>query len=703
MATVHAVVTINFVYILIMAILYFTKKKVINRENIYLSILLVLTLITLAFEIVNNIVLIKYQASALFPHKAYELTIAVWSTIFFMYAMHIVDGENDKVHTKSTEYLKIAGVLVYMMAVSVIVFLLPSKIEFVGNYPYESGSTVIFLGFMNFMYLLFIDIYLFMNGRKEIRKVLPIITYELAIIIYGVLRFFVISPAYTIYSLVSSVVVIVMINTIQNTDLKIITELDAAKQETAKATRAKSDFLSSMSHEIRTPLNAIVGLSELMLDEDINDSLRKDLDDIIYASQNLLDIVGNILDINKIESNSMEIQNMNYLPTELAAELIRINKVRIGPKNIKLVSNIAPDVPYELVGDKIHIKQIINNLLSNAIKYTDEGSVTMNISARNDGFVSNLIVQVTDTGKGIKTSDFDKLFTKFERLDTEIDSTISGSGLGLAITKKLVELLNGSIRVKSMYGKGSTFEVTIPQSISMMINPKQVELEYKIEQIENEEQIGEAKRKQILLVDDSTINLKIASGYLKGLDVIIDTALNGKEAVEKVKSKTYDIIFLDLKMPGMDGFKTLDEMKLIEGFKTPVVAFTAVEEDVEATCLNAGFSGFLIKPFTKDQLIKKINSVLGIILRGSEYIDAPTPEEKKVVEAAPVVNIPIQDANDTPAVPDPSVTPVVTPTPVQTNEEKDVPAIPVPTSTPVQEVKEEPKTEGVQPGINFDK
>ena len=717
MTTIHAVITVSFIYIFIIAVLYFTKKKVINRDNIYLSILLVLTLITITLELVNNIALVKYASTSLIPHKLYEISIAIWSTIFFLYSMHVVDGQSDKPTTKQTTIVKAVTVSIYTIVICVLLFMFESKVKFSGIFPYEHGSAVTFLIVMNFLYIIFEDIYMFMNEKKEFRKLLPIIFYQLLFAIYVITRTYIVSPGYTVFIPVISLVVLIMVNTIENTDLKIITELDAARQETEKATRAKSDFLSSMSHEIRTPLNAIVGLSELISEENnISDDIREYLDDINNASQTLLDIVGNILDINKIESNKMEIQNMNYMPTELAAELLRVNKVRIGSKKIELISNISPDVPYELVGDKIHIKQIVNNLLSNAIKYTDEGSVTLNMAAQNDGFVCNLIIQVIDTGKGIKSSDFDKLFNKFERLDTEINSTINGSGLGLAITKKLVELLNGTIRVNSTYGKGSTFEVTIPQSISMMMNPSQVALEYQIEQIENEGAIEQNKRKQLLLVDDSQINLRIASGYLKGFDVVIDTATTGKEAIEKVKSKVYDLIFLDLKMPTMDGFKTLDEMKLINGFNTPVVAFTAVEEDVEATCLNAGFKGFLIKPFTKEQLVKKINSVLGIVLRGSEIFDEPKEEEKETpLEEAPVVDIPIINADDTSAVPDSTEVQPVVEAPVETGE-KDVPAIPVPN------VPEEPKTEvamptptvtptevptptatPVQPSIDFDK
>jgi CheY-like chemotaxis protein/nitrogen-specific signal transduction histidine kinase len=463
-----------------------------------------------------------------------------------------------------------------------------------------------------------------------------------------------------------------MTNTIENQDLKIITELSAAKKETEKATRAKSDFLSSMSHEIRSPLNAIIGLSEVISEDidgrtDIDDSIRENLNDINYASQTLLEIVGNILDINKIESNKMEIQNMNYFPTEIVNELLKMNKVRIGNKDIKLTSNISSDVPYEVLGDKIHIKQIINNLLSNAIKYTDKGSVQINLFAKNDGFVCNLIIQVKDTGKGIKTSDYDKLFNKFERLDTEINSTIEGSGLGLAITKRLVQLLNGSIRVKSTYGEGSIFEVEIPQTISMMINPKQVEMEYRIEQIESGDmEAVVSSMKQVLICDDSQINLKIASSHLKDQLINLNTCTSGRECIELAKKSRYDIIFLDLKMPNMDGFKTLDELKRIKGFNTPVIAFTAVEEDVESTCLNAGFTGFLIKPFSKEQIINKLNEVVGnykeirnTVVQESviEKTDDGIPDvtEKPPIESlAPVVNVKTQTIDDTPAIPVPT-------------------------------------------------
>ncbi len=669
MNTNATILVISFIFIFITSVLYFTKKKVLDKENVFLSILLIISLFCLGFEYLN-ITFINSNTIG-FPsiiHNTYEIFLIIWITIFFLYYITLIIPSDDK-KSLSTILVETGVLFIYLLAVAVIITLIPSNLVMGKELFYESGKRIFFIIFIVCFYMLYLDINIFLNKDKNIRKLLPLITFQLLFFSGIIVRKYVLSPEQIMPSFVISLVVLIMTNTIENQDLKFITELSVAKQETEKATRAKSDFLSSMSHEIRTPLNAIIGLSEVIAEEDVSDSVRKELKDINYASQTLLEIVGNILDINKIESNKIEIQNMNYYPNEIVNELLKMNKVRIGDKDIKLESHISPDVPYELVGDKIHIKQIINNLLSNAIKYTDKGSVSLNLFAKNDGFVCHLIIQVVDTGKGIKISDYNKLFNKFERLDTEINSTIEGSGLGLAITKRLVQLLNGSIRVKSTFGEGSIFEVEIPQSISMMINPKQVELEYRIEQIESGEyELNKASIKKILLCDDSQINLRIATSHLKGEFLKIDTCLSGRDAIELARKNHYDLIFLDLKMPNMDGFKTLDELKRIKGFNTPVIAFTAVEEDVESTCLNAGFSGFLIKPFSKEQIVNKVNEYTSNYkeLRNNfktetiEKEDEGLTNKKESVEIEPlkpVVDIKPQVINDTPVVQIPKSTP----------------------------------------------
>ena len=253
--------------------------------------------------------------------------------------------------------------------------------------------------------------------------------------------------------------------TIENPDVKMLEQMELARDQAEKANHAKSDFLSSMSHEIRTPLNAIVGLSEdnLNYEDQVPKEVAENSKDIINASQTLLEIVGNILDINKIEANKMEVVENPYNFKEEIENMCKITETRIGEKNILFHLNIADDIPYELIGDKGKVKEVINNLLTNSIKYTEEGMIELNIKCINDltKNISTIIVSCKDTGRGIKAEYINKLFQKFERLEVEKNTTTEGTGLGLAITKALVEMMGGTINVQSQFGQGSLFVVII--------------------------------------------------------------------------------------------------------------------------------------------------------------------------------------------------------------------------------------------------
>ena len=315
-------------------------------------------------------------------------------------------------------------------------------------------------------------------------------------------------------------------------------------------------------------------------------------------------------DINKIESDKLEITEATYNPKKEIETLAKVEGTRIGEKPIDYRINIAEDIPYQLIGDKLHIKQIISNLLSNAIKYTEKGVIELTVKCINQEEKCLLMISVKDTGRGIKSEDINKLFTKFERLDVERNTTTEGTGLGLAITKKLVELMNGVINVESNFGKGSIFMVQIPQKIDKVTKPLTEE-----ELLNTAELLIKGKvnisNKKILIVDDNKLNIKVARRSLEEFNLVIEECYNGKECLEKINSgEKYDLILMDIMMPEMSGETALAELKKRKDFNTPVIALTAdAIAGAEEKYRQEGFIDYIAKPFTKDQIKIKLDKI----------------------------------------------------------------------------------------------
>jgi len=390
-------------------------------------------------------------------------------------------------------------------------------------------------------------------------------------------------------------------------------ELKDAVIAANEANKSKSQFLSNMSHEIRTPINAILGMNEMILRESENETILEYAENIRSAGNSLLGIVNDILDFSKIEAGKMEIIPVEYALSSLLNDLVNMVQKRAEKKNLAFHIDADENLPSELFGDEIRIKQVITNILTNAVKYTEKGGVTLTVTFKNISDDKILLcVSVKDTGIGIKPEDIQKLFSAFERIEEKRNRTIEGTGLGMNITQRLLDMMNSKLEVASVYGEGSTFSFEIVQKVinSHPIGNFAENFRHSLSQHKKYKEKFTAPDARILVVDDTVMNLTVVKGLLKQTKVRIDTAESGFECLKLITQKHYDIIFLDHRMPGIDGIETLKRMKIIEGnlnIDTPVISLTAnAISGARQIYLDAGFQGYLTKPIDSAKLEEMI-------------------------------------------------------------------------------------------------
>ena len=604
------------IFTAMISIIFFSKKKIELEENYYFKNILIFTLLVNICNFVSHygasIYLVDTVNNWYANFFAIMNKIGSWFIVIITFnVMSYMLYISFEKYRNNFKFYKMINNIFYIIF-GILIMSLEFNVIKEGAITSGNGSSVSLAFGLVFFSLIIAIIVALANIKIYDKRYMSI--YIIIPLIIGLGFFVMFHPEFNIYDLILCLLCYLMYFTIENPDIKMLNQMELAKNEAERANRAKSDFLSSMSHEIRTPLNAIVGLSEdnLTYYDKLPNEVIENSKDILNASQTLLEIVGNILDFNKIEANKMEIIDGVYNFKEEIENMCKVTQTRIGEKNIIFNLSIADDIPYELIGDKGKVKEIINNLLTNAIKYTDQGSINLNIKCINDTNknISNIIITCQDTGKGIKAEHISRLFNKFDRLDIEKNTTAEGTGLGLAITKSLVEMMDGKINVQSQYGKGSLFMVQISQKISKLIKPITDKDVSKIYNVQNENTVL-YKGKKLLVVDDNKLNIKVARRALKDFNFVIDECYDGKECLEKINSgNTYDLILMDIMMPNMNGEKCIAELKNLKSFNTPVIALTAdAIAGVKEKYLKEGFVDYIAKPFSKEQIKEKLDKV----------------------------------------------------------------------------------------------
>ena len=589
-------------------------NKIVLRQKIYLLVI-VLAYISIIFDIAE-VIFFKNNIKIMFGISWYIHWITTYGVYFMLYNyfniyLNINNPKNWKEVFFDKKVFSIKNIYtIYITLVALGVLFFAKPLSLTETFEFIPAKCDLFIvstmvGYGVFLTILSKDFYK-LNKNKSKIKLLAMVLIITVILLTAIVQ--IVITTYSFLALGMYLSVMLLYFFIENVDIIIAEELVAVKRNIEKSSNAKLDFLYNMSHDIRSPMNAIVELSKSLreIEEFNEDNIRADIKSIKFSSNNLVEIVNNILDVNKIASGQEDLQLKEYNLNKLLADMPYVIETRIGSKPIKLEFEIDQTIASKLIGDTTKLYRVIMNILTNSVKYTEVGKIRLTIKGTINGDIQNLSMKISDTGYGIKKEDFDKMFTKFNRLDDATDNAIEGTGLGLVITKKYVDSMGGKIWFESEYGAGTSFFIELPQKIV-----DKTPLSDVIEGNENKKiEIADLSGNRILIVDNNTLNVKMTKKLLEKYNIEVESVKTGEECIYKIKSgEKYNLILLDDVLPDIGGLELINIIKNIGAFEIPpVVAYTAnVMNGIKEEYMSKGFDEYMPKPldiYQFDSIIK---------------------------------------------------------------------------------------------------
>mgnify|MGYP004460737043 FL=1 len=588
-------------YSVLLNIVYFARKRLVTFENKVFEKIMVTNLIGVILAIGSYFTIVnidKYPIFNVIVSKGYIVYLLTWITLFSVYIFAISVDENKNKKKRLNRIIKCFSILYIIFLI--IIIIKPLYYHNVGGSVYSYGPSANVMYVVSSVYIAIWIIRLIINYKKiRDKKYLPIFAFMLLGVVVIIIQKN--HPELLLMTSMETFIVFLMYHTIENPDMKILEEVHRAKEISDNANEEKTMFLYNMTNEIRNITKDIDYSADDILNETsnkkvdvevINDAARE----IKGSTAKFTTMTNEILDINSIDSASIKVYNDKYNVKLIIKELVTVYSKKCISKNIDFRPSIASDIPEYLYGDSVGLKQALDIILDNSIKYTDSGYIEFNVNTIIKNDIARLIITIEDSGTGMKAEDIIKVFNK--KNDCNEDSLNLNNNLYNA--KALITLMGGTIIPSSIYGTGTTMKIVLDQKIVNALDNK----------LDKYEEVYD--KKKILLVDDNISTEKIVSKLLKDTNIILDYVSLGKEALDKIRGKEkYDLILLDEVMDPLDGVTVMKKFKDIRNFKTNVILLTRNNEyEYNEEYLKYGFSGYLLKPISKDKLFEIIDKYL---------------------------------------------------------------------------------------------